>query len=236
MNLQQLLSYIRRACDDYQMIKPNDTIAAAISGGKDSLAMLAGLAALRRFYPHPFSLVAITVDLGFPGFDLAPIAEFCEAIEVPYTVARTDIAQVVFDERKEKNPCSLCAKMRKGALNNAAIDLGCTRVAYGHNKDDVIHTFFMSLLYEGRLHALEPVTWLDRIGLYSIRPLMYVPEPDVVGFARREALPVLKSPCPADGSTKRAETAALVKSLRERYNHFDAKVFTAISDTLMPKA
>lgn len=232
MILQQLLSYVRRACDDYDMISPGDRVAMAVSGGKDSLAALMALAALRNFYPKPFTLEAITVHLGFENFDTAPVAKLCAELDVPYAVVETDIARVVFEERAEKNPCSLCAKLRKGALNNHAVRDGCTRVAYGHNRDDLIHTFFLSLCYEGRLHTLEPVTHLSRAGLYSIRPLMYVPEQDIIGFARRYALPVIKSACPADGNTKRAEIRSLTMRLRQDYDHFDAKVFTAIESLI----
>lgn len=223
-----MLSYVRRACEDYEMIGSGDHIAVAVSGGKDSLATLMALAEMRRFYPKPYTLEAITVDLGFAGFDLSPVARFCEQIDVPYTVVASDIGKVIFEERAEKNPCSLCAKLRKGALNGAAVQHGCTRVAYGHNRDDVIHTFFLSLLYEGRLHTLEPVSYLDRSGLYCIRPLMYVPERDVIGLVRRYKLPVAKSPCPVDGKTKRTEINQLTGELRKRYDHFDAKVFNAI--------
>jgi tRNA(Ile)-lysidine synthase TilS/MesJ len=147
-------------------------------------------------------------------------------------VVRTDIGRVIFDERKESNPCSLCAKMRKGALNAEAIRMGCNRVAYGHNRDDILNTFFMSLFYEGRLHTPEAVTFLDKTGLYSIRPLLYVPERDAAGFARRENLPVVNSPCPANGKTKREETKALMAEFRRRYSHFDAKVFNAVRGLL----
>jgi tRNA(Ile)-lysidine synthase TilS/MesJ len=229
MNLQKLLSYMRRACDDHGMIKSGDTVVAAISGGKDSLTMLAGLAALRRFYPNPYTLRAVTVDLGFDAaFDTGPVADWCEALGVPYTVLRTNIACVVFKERQEKNPCSLCVKMRKGALNNEALRIGAARVAYGHNKDDIIHTFFMSLFLEGRLHKIQPVTYLDRTDLYAIRPMMLVSEREVIGFAKREKLPVIKSPCPVDGYTKRAEIKELTETLRKQYSHWDAKVFNAL--------
>ena len=211
------------------MVAPGDNIAAAVSGGKDSLAALTALAALRRFYPKKFTLAAITVDLGLPGFDVSAVAEFCAGLNVPYSVVKTDIGPVVFEERKEKNPCSLCAKMRKGALNNEALRMGCNRVAYGHNRDDFLNTFLLSLFYEGRLNTLEPVTWLDRSGLYAIRPLVYVTERETAGFAKHENLPVVKSPCPADGHTKRAETAALLAELRKRHDHLDAKLFTAVS-------
>jgi tRNA(Ile)-lysidine synthase TilS/MesJ len=229
MNLQSLLSYMRRACDDHAMLQSGDCVVAAISGGKDSLTMLAGLAAMRRFYPKPYTLHAVTVDLGFDRpFDTSPVAEWCKALDVPYTVVRTDIAHVVFDQRKEKNPCSLCARMRKGALNEHALTLGATRIAYGHCKDDIIHTFFMSLFLEGRLYKIKPVTYLDRARLYVIRPIMLVPEEEIVSFAKREALPVIKSPCPVDGYTQRAHIKKLTDQLRGQYDHWDEKVFNAL--------
>ncbi|MDR1664614.1 MAG: tRNA 2-thiocytidine biosynthesis TtcA family protein [Clostridiales bacterium] len=229
MNLQQILSHVRRACEDYRMIPPGEKIAVAVSGGKDSLTLLAALAAMRRFYPNAYTLEAITVDLGFSEFDTAGIEAYCAEISVPYTVLRTDIGRVIFEERREPNPCSLCAKMRKGALNAEALRRGVTRIAYGHNRDDIIHTFFMSLFYEGRLHAPEPVTFLDRTGLYAIRPLIYVPEKDVIGFTKRAGLPVVKSPCPADGNTRREEMRRFTAEMRGKYQSFDAKMFTAVS-------
>jgi tRNA(Ile)-lysidine synthase TilS/MesJ len=228
MTLQRLMSYIRRACDEYEMIDAQDTVIAAISGGKDSLAMLAGLAAMRRFYPKPYHLHAVTVDLGFKGFDTAALADWCASMDVPYTVLKTDIGMVVFDERKEKNPCSLCARMRKGALNTEAQRLGAKRVAYGHSKDDIIHTFFMSLFLEGRLHKIQPVTYLSRAGVYTIRPMMLAPEKEITAFAKKNKLPVIKSPCPVDGYTQRAEMKNLTNQLRRQYDHWDEKVFNAI--------
>jgi len=233
MTLQHLLSYMRRACDDYHMIAPGDKIAVGVSGGKDSLTTLAGMAAMRRFHQSSYTLTAITVDLGFPGFDTAPVREYCDKLEVPYTVVPTDIADIVFNIRKENNPCALCAKMRKGALNDAAIRSGVTKVAYGHNRDDLIHTFFLSLFYEGRMHTCEPVTYLSRTNLHCIRPLMYVPETDVIGFVKKYGLPVTKSPCPVDGSTKREEIKQMVHSMRLAYDHFDEKVFGAIKRRLI---
>ncbi|MCL2709052.1 MAG: tRNA 2-thiocytidine biosynthesis TtcA family protein, partial [Defluviitaleaceae bacterium] len=213
---------------DYDMIGRGETIAVALSGGKDSLATLAALSEMRRFYPKRYELCAITVDLGFSGFDAGGLAKYCEKIGVPYSVVLTNIGNVVFEERKEKNPCSLCAKMRKGALNAEAARLGCASVAYGHNRDDIVQTFFMSLLYEGRLNAPGPVSFLDRTGLRSIRPLIYAPEKDVAGFAKKYSLPVVKSPCPADGNTKREETKRFIAELRGRYKNFDSIVWNAV--------
>lgn len=196
MKLQQLLSYTRRAVDDYHMIQEGDKIAIGISGGKDSLAMLYALHGLKRFYPVDFEIEAITVSLGFPGFDLSRIKALCEELNVHYTIVDTDIYDVVFNVRKESNPCALCAKMRKGALNQAIKETGCNKVAYAHHKDDVVETMLLSLIYEGRFHTFAPVTYLDRMDLTVIRPLMYVDEADVIGFRNKYDLPVAKVPAP----------------------------------------
>lgn len=212
MKLQQLMSQTRRAIDDYGMIHTGDKIAIGISGGKDSLTLLYALHGLQRFYPEKFDLEAITVDLGNPDFDLSHIRHLCETMQIPYTVVKTEIAQIVFEERKEKNPCSLCAKMRKGALNDAVKKLGCNKIAYAHHKDDIVETMMMSLIYEGHFYSFPPITHLDRTNLTVIRPLMYVSEADVKGFCRKYQLPVVKSPCPADGYTKRQYVKDLLKN------------------------
>lgn len=172
MTLQQVLSQVRRAADDYEMIQDGDKIAVGISGGKDSLTLLYALSALRRFYPHPFELHAVTVDLGFENLNLGKIEALCKELDVPYTIVPTQIASIVFDQRKEKNPCALCAKMRKGALNEAIRGAGCNKIAYAHHKDDVVETLMLSLIYEGRFHTFAPVTFLDRMNLTVIRPLV----------------------------------------------------------------
>ena len=161
MTLQQVLSQVRRAADDYEMIQDGDKIAVGISGGKDSLTLLYALSMLRRFYPHPFELHAVTVDLGFENLNLGKIEALCKELDVPYTIVPTQIASIVFDQRKEKNPCALCAKMRKGALNEAIRGAGCNKIAYAHHKDDVVETLMLSLIYEGRFHTFAPVTFLD---------------------------------------------------------------------------
>lgn len=228
MKLQKLLSYVRCAVDDYNMIEDGDRIAIGVSGGKDSLAMITALKHLQRFYPKKFELEAITVSLGFKGMDFTPIADFCTDMGVHYTVVDTDIGEIIFDARGEKNPCSLCAKMRKGALNDMVDKLGCNKIALGHNKDDVLETFLMSLFYEGRINCFSPVTFLDRMKITSIRPLIYVPEVDVKGFANKYSLPVVKNLCPADGNTKREEMKKMIKEHRRRFDHFDSMLFGAI--------
>lgn len=228
MKLQQLMSFTRRALDDFQMIEDGDKIAIGISGGKDSLTLLYALHGLMRFYPKKFSIHAITVDLGFQNLKLDEIVTLCESLDVPYTILKTDIASIVFDERKESNPCSLCAKMRKGALNDEIKRLGCNKVAYAHHKDDVVETMLMSLIYEGRFHTFSPRTYLDRMDLTVIRPLIYVNEADVIGFVNKYNLPVAKSPCPADGNTKREYVKQLLKQLNKENPGVKERMFTAI--------
>lgn len=230
MKLQQVLSEVRKAVDDYHMIAEGDKIAVGISGGKDSLTLLYALSSLRRFYPHPFELVAVTVDLGFANLDLSEIKKLCEKLEVPYTVVKTQIGQIVFEQRQENNPCALCAKMRKGALNEAMKQLGCNKIAYAHHMDDVVETMMLSLLYEGRFHTFSPVTYLDDTGLTVIRPLIYMKEADVIGFVRKYEVPVVKSPCPADGHTKREYVKQLLKQLNTENPGVKQRMFTAIQN------
>lgn len=228
MKLQKLLSYVRRAVEDYHMIEEGDRIAVGISGGKDSICLLVALRHLQRFYPKHFELEAITVSLGLPGASYDDIQALCDTLGVPYTVVRTDIGQIIFEERKEKNPCSLCAKMRKGALNDQAERLGCNKIALGHNKDDVVETFFMSLFYEGRMNCFSPVSYLDRKKLWSIRPLIYVPEWECRSFVNQSGIQIVKNPCLADGNTKRQETKELLAELSQTYDNLQEKVFGAI--------
>ncbi len=231
MELQKLLSYSRKAIDDYHMINDGDRIAVGISGGKDSLTLLYALSGLKRFYPHKFDLEAITVDLGFPDFHTDEVAKLCEQLDVPYTVKKTDIYNIVFDIRRETNPCSLCSKLRKGALNDAIKERGCNKVAYAHHKDDVVETLLLSLIYEGRFHTFSPVTYLDRTELYVIRPLIYVPEMDIIGFRNKYDLPVVKSKCPQDGYSKREYVKDLLRQITEDAPGVKERIFTAICDS-----
>lgn len=228
MKLQQVLSYVRKAVDDYHMIDENDKIAIGISGGKDSLTLLYALHGLKRFYPKPFDIHAVTVDLGFQNLNLDEIKALCEELEVAYTIVTTDIAKIIFEDRKESNPCSLCAKMRKGALNDAIKAAGCNKIAYAHHKDDVVETMLMSLIFEGRFHTFSPVTYLDRTELTVIRPLLYMNEADVIGFVNKYDVPVVKSPCPADGYTKREYVKKLLKQLNCENPGVKERMFTAI--------
>ena len=234
MKLQQLYSYTRKAIDDYHMIQDGDRIAVGISGGKDSLTLLYALAGLRKFYPHPFEIEAVTVDLGFEGTNYEAIHNLCRELEVNYTVEHTQIAQIIFDERKESNPCSLCAKMRKGTFNEVADRLGCNKVAYAHHKDDVIETMLMSMIFEGHFYTFAPVTYLDRMTLTVIRPLIYVEESDVKGFMKAFQLPVLKNPCPADGYTKREYAKNLVKQLELEHAGTKQRLFHSITMGTLP--
>ena len=228
MKLQQLLSFTRKAVDEYQMIQEGDHIAVGISGGKDSLTLLYALHGLKRFYPNKFELSAITVDLGYEEFDLDPVHELCQELGVPYKVVKTDIAHILFEERKESNPCSLCAKMRKGALNDAVKEMGCNKVAYAHHKDDIIETMLLSLIFEGRFHSFSPKTYLDRMDLTVIRPIMFVDEADVIGFKNKYNLPVVKSKCPVDDYTKRQYAKELVRQLNTEHPGAKNRMFTAI--------
>lgn len=210
------------------MIQEGDHIAVGISGGKDSLTLLYALHGLKRFYPNKFELSAITVDLGYEEFDLNPVHELCQELGVPYKVVKTDIAHILFEERKESNPCSLCAKMRKGALNDAVKEMGCNKVAYAHHKDDIIETMLLSLIFEGRFHSFSPKTYLDRMDLTVIRPIMFVDEADVIGFKNKYNLPVVKSKCPVDGYTKRQYAKELVRQLNTEHPGAKNRMFTAI--------
>lgn len=230
MKLQQVLSYVRKAVDDYHMIEEGDKIAVGISGGKDSLTLLYALHGLKRFYPKHFELHAVTVDLGFQNLKLDEIKALCKSLDIEYTIVETDIAKIIFEDRKESSPCSLCAKMRKGALNDAIKQAGCNKVAYAHHKDDVVETMMMSLIFEGRFHTFSPVTYLDRTDLTVIRPLMYMNEADVIGFVNKYQVPVVKSPCPVDGYTKREYVKNLLKKLNQENPGVKERMFTAIQN------
>lgn len=226
--MKRVLSYVRRAVDDYEMIKDGVRVAVGVSAGKDSLTLLCALAELRRFYPNKFELVAITVDMGFEGSDFTVIKELCNSLGVEYHIVPTQISKVIFDIRKEKNPCSLCAKMRRGALYNYAKEIGCETVALGHHFDDVVETFMLNLFYEGRIGCFQPVTYLSNTGVTLIRPMLYIPEKDVRYFAAKNGLPVIKSPCPADGNTEREEMKKLLHGLEKENKGLRYRIFGAI--------
>lgn len=211
MTLQELLSPMRRAINDYDMICDNDKIAVGVSGGKDSLALLTLLKAYRRFSEHSFELVGVTVDMGFAENAYDPIKRYCDELDVEYRVVKTDIAEIIFDVRKEKNPCSLCAKMRRGALNNEITSMGFHKLALGHHLNDVVETFMLSLFYEGRLNTFQPKSYMSRSDVTLIRPMIYIDERDITGFAKN--LPVVRNSCPADKHTEREHMKEILKIL-----------------------
>lgn len=237
--MNRILSLTRRCVEDYGMIKPGDRIAVGVSGGKDSLVLLVALARLRAFYPDPFTLEAITLDMGRaegrPGMDFSGVARLCQELEVPYTILNSEIQHIIFDLRREKNPCSMCAKMRRGALHSAMQERGLNKIALGHHYDDAIETFFLSLVYEGRLSCFQPVTWLDRTQITQIRPLLYCGENLIRHTAQRLDLPVVHNPCPANGSTKRQEVKELVYELNGRYPGLKERVFGAMQRLPLPQ-
>ena len=226
--MQKMLSYVRRAVDQYHMIEDGDVIAVGVSGGKDSLALLATLANLRRFYPKKFELKAITLEMGYEEMDFTPVTELCKKLDVEYITRQTDIKTIVFDIRQEENPCSLCAKMRRGALNDTAKQCGCNKVALGHHYDDVIETVMMSLLYEGRFNCFLPMTYLNRRDITVIRPMIYAPEAYIKSLVRRLELPVVHNPCPADGNTKREEIKQLIRTLEHQKHGVRQRIVGAV--------
>lgn len=212
--MKKSVSLIRRAIEDYNMINDGDRIAVGVSGGKDSLVLLCALAELKKYYPKKFDIVALTLDLGFET-DYSPIEKLCANLGVEYKIKHTNFKEIIFDVRKESNPCSLCAKMRRGALNDMALENGCKKVALGHHNDDVLETFFLSLIYEGRINCFSPVTYLDRTDITQIRPMIYVRERDVRGVVRNHELPVVKNKCPVDGVTKRQYMKDLIRQIEK---------------------
>lgn len=226
--LNAFTGFVRRCVDDYAMIEAGDRIAVGVSGGKDSLVLLCALKHLKSYYPKPFELEGITLDLGFEGMDFSPVAELCARIGVPYTVIPTDIREIVFDVRKEDNPCSLCAKMRRGGLNDAMKAHGCNKLALGHHFDDAVETFLMSLLLEGRLSCFKPKTWMSRAGVWQIRPMLYAGEQRIASLAETLALPIVENPCPQDRTSKRHEIKTLIKTLSADYPDLRSKVFGAM--------
>ena len=226
--MKRMLSFVRRAVDDYGLIEEGDRIAVGISGGKDSLCLLETLAEMRRFYPKSYSLVAITVDMGFEGADYSTIEEFCRRLHVEYRVVKTDIAKIVFDVRRESNPCSLCAKMRRGSLHSEAVEAGCNKVALGHHYDDAVETFMMNLFFEGRIGCFSPKSYLSNRRITLIRPLLYATEKDVEYFTRRRNMPVLKSLCPEDHATERENMKKLLGELEKQNKGVKHRIFHAM--------
>ena len=228
--MKTILGCIRKADTDFEMIAPGDRIAVGISGGKDSLLLLYALSLYRRFSGKDFTLQAITLKMGLEPFDVSGIARLCKEIDVPYTVIETEIAHIIFDVRKETNPCALCAKMRRGALNDAAKEAGCNKVALGHHREDAIETLLMSLIFESRLHTFHPNTYLSRKDITVIRPMIYAPEKDVIHVVKKLDLPVVHNPCPADGHSKREEMKQLIRTLSKDYPNLKDYMLSALQN------
>ena len=216
------------------MIQAGDRVGVGVSGGKDSLALLVFLAELKKYFPEPFYLEAITIDMGL-GMDYSGIEALCRELEVPFTLVKTQIAPIIFDHRKEKNPCSMCAKMRRGALNQTLLERNLNKLALGHHYDDAVETFMMSLIYEGRISCFQPVTDLDRTGIVQIRPMLYIHERTIDSFVTRQNLPVLHNRCPVDKQTKREEIKKLVYDLSASYPDFKERLFGAMQRLPLPE-
>ena len=230
--MQKMMGLVRRCIEDYSMISPGDRIAVGVSGGKDSLVLLQVLAGLREYMD--FTLEAVTIDMGL-GMDYSGITDMCKKLNVPYHIINTQIGPIIFEHRKEKNPCSMCSKMRRGALNQAIVDLGIRKIALGHHYDDAVETFVMSLFYEGRISCFQPVTDLDRTGVIQIRPMLYAHEKTAENFAARMELPVVANRCPVDKHTKREEIKQLVYDLSQTYPDLKERIFGAMQRLPLPE-
>ncbi len=228
--MQILMSRMRAAMERYDMIAPGDRVAVGVSGGKDSLALLKGLAELRRFYPAPFEVVALTADPGFFGkeADYSAVQELCDSLGVEYIIRRTELYKVIFETRKESNPCSLCARMRRGILHDMTKAAGCNKLALGHHMDDAAETFMMNLLSGGIIGSFRPVTYLSRKDLTVIRPMIFATEKEVASAARRENLPIVKSPCPMDKTSERQKVKELIAALEKDYPNLRGKITGAM--------
>ena len=223
------LTNVKRACRDYDLIAAGDKIAVGLSGGKDSSALLYIMKALQRELPVHFEIQPVTVSLGW-DVDLTPLKALCESLDLKLQVKETEIAQIIFDVRKEKNPCALCAKMRSGALHDAALELGCQKVALGHHLDDVIETYFMNLIFTGNISTFQPKSFLDRKGITLIRPMVFLQEKITAKIVHNKRLPVLANPCPANKQTKREEMKDLVTELAGRYPEFRHRFLTGLKN------
>ncbi|MBE7073569.1 MAG: tRNA 2-thiocytidine(32) synthetase TtcA [Clostridiales bacterium] len=224
--MQKILGALRKACDQYSLIEDGDKICVGISGGKDSLVLLKAMARFQTFSPNKFSLQAVAIDLTNGKNDYSKIESFCKQLNVPLEIVPSNVFEIVFDIRKEKNPCSLCANMRRGLLNSTAKRLNCNKVALGHHKDDLIETFIISLFFEGRLSTFKPKSYLSNTNIYAIRPLIFCNESDIIQIS--EDLPILKNICPADKHTKREQAKSILKDLDTTYPNSREKIFNAI--------
>jgi len=226
--MDNLVGRVRRCIDDYEMIQEGDVIAVGLSGGKDSAVLLWALNELRRYYPKKFGLKAVTISMGIEGMDFGPVARWCGEMGVEYVIKETELYQLIFHERREKNPCALCSKMRRGALNDAIRDMGANKLALGHHYDDAVVTFMMNLMNEGRLGCFEPMTFMSRAGVTQIRPLLYCGEGSVASMAARQGLPVVQSLCPADKNTNREEATRILRELSQSVPDIKDKIFGAM--------
>lgn len=227
--MQRILSYMRKAIEDYNMIEEGDKIAVCLSGGKDSITMLHGFKALQRFYPKKFDIVAISIHPGFEFFDTSLLQNVCDKLEIPLYIENSNIKEIVFDVRKEKNPCSLCANLRRGIINSVAIREGCNKIALGHNKDDVLETFMLNLLYTGSVNTFSPVSYMDRTKITLIRPLIYAKEKDTNRFVKQNNIEVMPKACPMDGYSKREDMKNYIYNLRKDIPKVEANLFGAIT-------
>lgn len=229
--MKQILGKLRKAATDFNMIQDGDKIAVGVSGGKDSNLLLKALKMYQRFANEKFELFAITIDMGFENYDPTPLIKYCEELGVPHKIVHTQIGEILFEIRKEKNPCSLCANMRRGILHDTAKELGCNKVALGHHLNDAIETFLLSMFYEGRLNTFSPVTYLSRKDIYLIRPFVYVYEKEIIGACNKFNIPVVKNPCPANGETKRQYIKDLIKQIEHDIPFVKDNILGAIMNT-----
>ena len=227
--MQRILSYMRKAIEEYNMIEEGDKIAVCLSGGKDSITMLHGFKALQRFYPKKFEIIAISINPGFDFFDTSLLQSICDNLEIPLFIEESHIKEIVFDIRKEKNPCSLCANLRRGIINTIAIREGCNKIALGHNKDDVLETFMLNLLYTGNINTFAPVSYMDRTKITLIRPLIYAKEKDTKRFIKQNSISTMPKACPMDGTSKREDMKKLIYNIRKDIPKVEANVFGAIT-------
>ena len=228
--MKKVLGCIRLACEDFHLIEDGDIVAVGVSGGKDSLLLLYALSLYRKFAPQRFELKGLTLTMGLEPFDTSKVAALCEKLGVEYIVRPTEIGRIIFEERHEKNPCSLCAKMRRGALNDLAKECGCNKVALGHHRDDALETLLLCLLHEGRIHTFHPKSYLSKADLTVIRPMVYLPEKHIIHVAREMQLPIIPSPCPANGATEREEMKYLLDSLCKLYPNAREMMLSALQN------
>lgn len=226
--MQKILGYMRKAIEDYNMIDEGDKIAVCLSGGKDSTTMLMGFKALQRFYPEKFDIIAVTVDPGFEFFNRKLLEDTCKKLDVPFFCEESHIKEIVFDIRDEKNPCSLCANLRRGIINSVAIREGCNKIALGHNEDDVLETFLLNLFYTGSISTFAPVSYMDRSKMTLIRPLIYAPEKDIRKFVKKNDIEIMPKACPMDGISKREDMKEMIKNMQVDIPHIRANLYGAI--------